>query len=72
MYRETMHIAKFMAERGLSDEDMAQAIGVARATINRIRRGKERPRWRNIEKIQRFSGGVVSADDFAVTLQAAE
>jgi transcriptional regulator with XRE-family HTH domain len=58
------HLSDFMAERGLSDEDVAAGVGCSRVTISRIRRRVVRPDWPTIKKLKEFSGGAVSADDF--------
>ncbi len=67
-----MHLSKYMADRSLSDEEVAAAIKRTRPTVSRIRRGKMRPDWDTIERIRRFTRGLVTADDFAIKLQAAE
>jgi len=59
-----MHLSKFMEERGLSDEEVAAAIGVSRVTVSRIRRSIVRPDWSTISKLKEFSKGAVTADDF--------
>lgn len=38
-----MQLADWMAEAGLTDETLAPKVNVTRATISRIRRGKQRP-----------------------------
>lgn len=53
-----------MADKGLSDEQVADAIGCSRVTVSRIRRRVVRPDWSTIKKLKEFSGGEVSADDF--------
>lgn len=64
-----MHLADYMAgknpkRRPLKDEEVAEAIGVSRATISRIRRRKVRPEWETIEALHAYSGGKIKADDF--------
>jgi transcriptional regulator with XRE-family HTH domain len=58
------HLSTFMDARGLSDDDVAAAIGVSRVTVSRIRRRKVRPDWSTIGKLKEFSGGEIAADDF--------
>lgn len=53
-----------MSDRGLSDEEVASALGVSRVTVSRIRRQIVRPEWSTIAKLKEFSGGEVTADDF--------
>jgi transcriptional regulator with XRE-family HTH domain len=59
-----MHLSNFMAERKLTDDQVAEAIGRTRATVSRIRRRKVRPDWDTIQALREFSEGLVSADDF--------
>lgn len=59
-----MHLSEFMAERSLSDEDVAAAVGRNRATVSRWRRRLMRPDWEAIENIKAFTDGVVGADDW--------
>jgi transcriptional regulator with XRE-family HTH domain len=59
-----MHLSSFMAERKLTDDQVAEAIGRTRATVSRIRRRKVRPDWDTIQALREFSDGLVSADDF--------
>lgn len=64
-----MHLSDYMAEKNLSDEDVAKEIGRSRATVSRIRRRKVRPDWQTIENIKEFTKGAVSADDFLEAVQ---
>lgn len=64
-----MHLADYMAgknpkRRPLKDEEVAEAIGVSRATVSRIRRRKVRPDWQTIAALNVFSKGKITADDF--------
>lgn len=68
-----MHLSDYMAQRGLSDQDVAAAIGKDRASVSRYRRKKIRPGWRAMKRIFEFSGGLVTPDDFlAAQREAAE
>jgi transcriptional regulator with XRE-family HTH domain len=60
-----MHLAKYMSDKKLSDGQVAMAIKKSRPTVNRIRRGVQRPDWNTIEAIRKFTRGAVTADDFA-------
>ena len=60
-----MHLSDYMAERNLSDEQVAAAINRNRVTVSRIRRRKVRPDWETIEALRQFSEGAITADDFA-------
>lgn len=53
-----------MNDKGLSDEEVAKAIGCERVTVSRIRRRIVRPNWSTIKKLKELSGGLVTADDF--------
>ena len=64
-----MHLADYMAgknpkRRPLKDEEVAEAVGVSRATISRIRRRKVRPDWQTIDALRTYSRGKITADDF--------
>jgi transcriptional regulator with XRE-family HTH domain len=47
-----------------NDGNMAKRLGVSRATISRLRRSKQSPRWDLISKIRDETNGQVTADDF--------
>lgn len=53
-----------MSDKGLSDEAVADAIGLTRVTVSRIRRRVVRPDWSTIRKLRELSGGAITADDF--------
>lgn len=59
-----MHLSEYMADRGLTDDKVAEGIDRDRSTVSRIRRRLVRPDWETIEKIKKFTKGVVTADDF--------
>ncbi len=64
-YKPVMaHLSKFMSDNELSDEEVAGKTGLSRVTISRIRRRIVRPDWETIKKLKKFTGGLVSADDF--------
>ncbi len=65
MYKRVMvHLADYMADKGLSDEDVAKGIDRSRPTVSRIRRRLVRPDWETIEKIRKFTNGFSTADDY--------
>lgn len=65
MYKQLMvHLADYMADKGLSDEDVARGISRSRPTVNRIRRKLLRPNWKTIEAIKKFTNGFSTADDY--------
>ncbi len=59
-----IHLSDYMDAHNLTDDDVAAALGRTRSTVSRIRRRKMRPDWETIEKIQEFTGGQVTANDF--------
>ena len=59
-----VHLADYMADKGLSDEDVAKGIGCSRPTVSRIRRRLVRPNWETIEAIRKFTNGFSTADDY--------
>jgi hypothetical protein len=60
-----MQLSDFMALRGLKDDDVAQAISRARATVSRYRRRKILPDWDTRERIKQFTDGSVTDQDWA-------
>lgn len=67
-----VHLADYMADLGLSDEDVAKGINRSRPTVSRIRRRLVRPDWETIEKIKEFTGGKSTADDYQDIREAAQ
>jgi transcriptional regulator with XRE-family HTH domain len=65
MYKGVMHLSDYMAQRNLTDDQVAEAINRNRVTVSRIRRRKVRPDWQTIESLRVFSNGAITADDFA-------
>lgn len=59
-----MHLADYMALKGLKDPDVAGAIGRSRVSVNRYRRKLERPDWDTIQEIRRFTKGNVQESDW--------
>ena len=59
-----MHLSAYMAERNLSDEQVAGAISKNRVTISRYRRGIERPSSTTIGEIFAWSDGKVTPNDW--------
>lgn len=59
-----VHLADYMADRGLSDDDVAKGINRSRPTVSRIRRRLVRPDWETIEEIKKFTAGASTADDY--------
>jgi transcriptional regulator with XRE-family HTH domain len=59
-----MHLSQYMKTHDLSDEEVAKAVKLHRVSISRYRRGKERPAWDVVERIFKWSGGSVTANDW--------
>jgi transcriptional regulator with XRE-family HTH domain len=59
-----MHLSDYMAAKNLSDEEVASAIRRSRPTVSRIRRKRVRPDWETLRRIEKFTGGRVTASDF--------
>lgn len=59
-----MHLSEFMADRKLSDEAVADAVGRNRVSVSRWRRRLVRPDWGAIDSIKAFTDGAVTADDW--------
>jgi transcriptional regulator with XRE-family HTH domain len=59
-----MHLATYMAEKGLSDEDVAAAIARSRVSVSRYRRKLIRPEWETIEAIRLYTKGRVTEADW--------
>lgn len=65
MYKRAMvHLADYMADKGLSDEAVAKELECSRPTVSRIRRKLVRPDWETIKKITKFTNGFSTADDY--------
>ena len=64
-YQCDMQLSEFMDDRGLSDEDVAEAISVHPKTIYRYRRHMMRPGWDLIRLITKWSSGAVQPNDWA-------
>ena len=59
-----MHLSDYMAEKKLSDEVVAAAIGRSRVSVSRYRRRLMRPDWDAVERINYFTAGAVTANDW--------
>lgn len=72
VYIPAMHLSAYMSRNGLSDDEVAKAIGRSRVSVSRYRRGLVRPDWDAVESIKTFSRGEVSADAWLESPMAAE
>jgi DNA-binding transcriptional regulator YdaS (Cro superfamily) len=59
----TMTLADFMRLRALTDQAMADLIGVSRVTVTRYRNMVEQPSGKTIRKIVTATDGAVTAND---------
>jgi transcriptional regulator with XRE-family HTH domain len=62
-----MKLQDWMHINGLKDGNVAKRLGVSRATVSRLRRAKQLPKWDLVSKIRDETGGQVTADDFMPT-----
>lgn len=49
----------------LSQEELAEKLGVTRWMVNSIETGRRRPSWDLVDRIISLTAGVVTANDFA-------
>jgi transcriptional regulator with XRE-family HTH domain len=59
-----MQLSAYLADKGISDADFAQAIGVTRQAVHRYKTGGRLPEWPVLAKIREATDGAVTADDF--------
>lgn len=59
-----MHLSDYMAQKELSDDDVAAAIKRVRVSVSRYRRRLVRPDWETIQSIETFTGGLVGPADW--------
>lgn len=59
-----MKLADWMALHGLTDDDLAQRLGVDRSSASRYRRGKQIPASTIMVKIAEVTEGEVRPDSF--------
>jgi len=74
-YSERMRLSEWM-EKGrrapVSDDEMAAELGVSRATVSRLRRGKMVPSFALAGRIYEVTGRKVTPTDFIENLHFAE
>lgn len=54
----------YRTARGLSQGDFAKSVGVQKATISRIEKGKRTPSMALVSRMVEATDGVLRADDF--------
>jgi DNA-binding XRE family transcriptional regulator len=57
-------LREYRIARGLSQQSFAASVGVKKATISRIEKGKRVPSMGLVARIVEISDGELSADDF--------
>lgn len=66
-----MQLSEWMTSNGYDDERFGAGVKADRVTINRIRRGVNKPSWDLAGRIKDFTDGAVSANDFLPAPDAA-
>ena len=64
VHYDTMKLATWMKTNNWDDNTLALKVGVNTSTINRLRRGMNRPSWKVAVLIERVSKGAVTVADF--------
>jgi transcriptional regulator with XRE-family HTH domain len=59
-----MTLNEYMAEHGLSEKALAEALKVSRVSVNRWRNRERFPSKRSLEGLYRVTDGAVTAADF--------
>lgn len=67
MYKAGMRLADYMQRHKLSDLTVGEAVGVSRATISRLRRGKMVPSFDLATRIYDYTGRQVAPNDYLVS-----
>lgn len=67
----TNALHKFRVEKQLTQEALADALGVTKGMISKWERGEAVPRRQYLSAIFNFTGGAVTANDF-MQIEAAE
>jgi transcriptional regulator with XRE-family HTH domain len=61
---KVMHLSAWMKKNKLDDADVAGITGVARVTINRLRRGIHSPSWDTMGRLADATKNQVMPNDF--------
>lgn len=64
MKRKAMTLEDFKRARGLTDDALAQLLGLDRSSVTKIRRGKSLPSLTIIKRIRVITGGLVTGDEW--------
>jgi transcriptional regulator with XRE-family HTH domain len=57
-------LREYRLSKGLSQEDVAKAVGVQKAMISRVEQGKRIASMSLVARLVDWSGGKLKADDF--------
>jgi transcriptional regulator with XRE-family HTH domain len=64
MKRRAMTLEDFKRAQGLTDDGLAQLLGLDRSSVTKIRRGKSLPSLTIIKRIRVITGGLVTGDEW--------
>lgn len=67
-----MKLADYMEMAGVTDEELAEKIGLDRSTVTRLRNGRAVPSFRSLERIHVATRGAVTFCDFTAITQSGE
>jgi transcriptional regulator with XRE-family HTH domain len=65
-------LREYRLSKGLSQEDVAKAVGVQKAMISRIEQGKRVASMGLVARLVEMAGGELKADDFMPRSQQSE
>jgi transcriptional regulator with XRE-family HTH domain len=58
-----MTLAEFMAERGLKDDDLTEALGVGRSMVTKLRLRIAKPSYDVMHRLNAFANGAVTVPE---------
>lgn len=61
-------IARYLADKGLSQKELARLTGISETSISRYVSGEQFPRRKHLVAISEATAGSVSANDFLPTV----
>ena len=59
-----MRLDAYLTEKGLKGPEFAALIGVTEETVRRYIKGERKPEWPILDRINKVTGGQVTANDF--------
>jgi transcriptional regulator with XRE-family HTH domain len=59
-----MQLADYLIENNMTQQALADAVGVRQSSVSKWLQGMARPSWPVIKKIKDFTNDAVTADDF--------